>query len=303
MGTKYLIGGSTHTKLGIASVQLVDFLNSMEFSSRRVGFIGMGDIMRAADYKHLTANFKAAEIVDLDDAFEELRSIKDHDDIKGHQEANAIAEMSLKSITEALRIGKMEREIAGDGLRTLYSSGGDDTIILSLYGSDGNCIPFFHAPRSDYKLRKNDVFIFSIEVSSPSGHWVELSRMFYLGEPTDLTQRLHKFVADSLIDAETQLKPGKSGEEIFSFLNKGAKEQHFKLEHEYQGHSIGLDVIERPFIRSGEKMRLREGMVISFHPIVADKDDRSMGYMSNVYVVGKDGASPLSKLPLDPIYK
>jgi hypothetical protein len=41
---------------------------------------------------------------------------------------------------------------------------------------------------------------------------------------------------------------------------------------------------------------------IVVHPKVLDKDEKAIAYFSNAYLVEHDGATPLSKIRLDPIY-
>jgi Xaa-Pro aminopeptidase len=64
----------------------------------------------------------------------------------------------------------------------------------------------------------------------------------------------------------------------------------------WSGHGIGLDVIEPPAIVSDDDTVLEEGMVISVHPHVLNKDKTNGGHIGDAYVVRKGGGEPLSRM-------
>jgi Xaa-Pro aminopeptidase len=62
----------------------------------------------------------------------------------------------------------------------------------------------------------------------------------------------------------------------------------------WDGHGIGLDVIEPPLLLRGSEETLKANMVMNIHPGLA-YGDRMLGmYIQDNYVVQEGGAEPLS---------
>jgi len=64
------------------------------------------------------------------------------------------------------------------------------------------------------------------------------------------------------------------------------------------GHSIGMTMIEHPRIGEGSEFALVENMVCSMHPHVITGDNSASLYFQETFLVGRDGATPLSGVPV-----
>jgi len=275
---------------------------------RRIGIVGLAQVMKIEDYVALTAAFPEAEIVDAQDAFERARARKSEEEHEGVRESARIADACFERLLEVVRPGIAEREIGAAVYERCYALGGEDPLFLSMYaepGGDGKVAGSF-GPPADRVLRRGDQHTFSFELIGPLGYWVELARMVVLGEPHALQVELNAAVAAGLEAGRAQMRPGRRPDEVQRAI-LDAVEAHGARSTYWSGHGLGQDVIEEPWLglevvqdrtaRSG--WILEEGMAFSCHPYVVDRDERAIGYMADTYIVREDGGEVLSTKPLE----
>lgn len=274
-----------------------------------VGVVGLNNTMKLEDYNYLRQELPAIEWVDASVAFEEVRSLKSKSEIEGIKEANRIIEAGFDSIIEHIRPGMTEEEAVSVAYRTVHALGAKDTLFLTLSSEEPGAVePIFLNPRPRL-IKEDDYLIVSLEITGPSGHWVEHSRMFRFGKRDEETEKLARLVARGIQYAEKTMKPGVKVTDVQAELEKMAAEEGAVCGH-LTGHGIGMDVIERPFVarqtgtsfigvevpgkEDEQLLYLKEGMVISFHPQIMNPDMNKSAYMSDVFVITATGAERLS---------
>ncbi|MBB6446567.1 M24 family metallopeptidase [Bacillus benzoevorans] len=290
-------------------LEIVRIFNKQNIAEGVVGVIGLNNTMKIEDYDYLKQELPHIQWVDASVAFEEVRSIKSKTEIEGVKEANTIIEAGFDSIIEHIRPGMTEEEAVSVAYSTVHALGARDTLFLTLSSEEPGAVePIFLNPRPKV-IKENDYLIVSLEITGPSGHWVEHSRMFCFGTRDEEMERLARLVARGIEYAEKTMKPGVKVTDIQEELEKMAAEAGTVCGH-LTGHGIGMDVIERPFVARqtgtsfigvevpGEEdeglLYLKEGMVISFHPQIMNPDMKKSAYMSDVFVITVDGAQRLS---------
>lgn len=276
----------------------------------KVGVVGLNNTMKLEDYYSLKQELPGIEWQDASIDFDIIRSIKSEQELEGVREANRIIEAGFDEIIKHIRVGMTEEEAVSVAYSKVHAMGAKDTLFLTLSSEQPGAVePIFLNPRPR-KIKDKDYLIVSLEITGPTGHWVEHSRMFCFGERDRESERLAKAVADGILIAEQKMKPGVNASDIQEELDKLASELGYQCGH-LSGHGIGMDVIERPFVArksnttfvgvevpgagDSEILTLKEGMVISFHPQLMLKDLSKSAYMSDVFIIKADGAQRLSK--------
>lgn len=275
---------------------------------RRIGVVGLTQVMKVDDYLALREAFPAAEIVDSTDAFEHVRARKSDEELKGVREATRIAEACFERLLEVTRPGTTERAVGAEMYQRTYALGGEDPLFLTMYGvpnGDGTVSGQF-GPPGDRVLDPGELFIFSFELIGPLGYWMEFSRMVTIGEPSDLQRRMNVAVRAGMDAAAAAMRPGAGPGQVQRAL-LDAVAQHGARSTYWSGHGLGQDVIEEPWVGlevvqdrdvpSGWTIEPR--MALSIHPYVSDQEDRAIGYMANTYITGDGPAEPVSKVSLD----
>ena len=279
-----------------------------ELGARRIGVVGLGQVMKVEDYLAVRAALPDAEIVDATMAFERVRAAKEPLELEGAREATRIAEKAFARILEVAGAGVSERTIGAEAARVALAEGGQDLLFLTMYGrerEDGTVGGHFGIPH-DRVLRPGDVHTFSFELIGPLGYWMELARMVSIGPATELTTRLNASVAAGLQAGGDALAAGADPGTAQRAIEAAAAEHGSHCAY-WSGHGIGQDVIEEPWVgldvvqdRDAPPAEpLATGMVLSLHPFVIDDGDQGIGYMADTFVVGEGGAAPISALSRD----
>jgi Xaa-Pro aminopeptidase len=274
---------------------------------RRIGVVGLGQVMKVEDYLALTGAFPDAEIVDAGDAFERIRSHKTAYELEGVRESVAIADACFDRLLEIAWPGITEREIGAALYERCYALGGEDPLFLSMYPEerDGRVEGRF-GPPVDRVLDEGEQLVFSFELVGRMGYWMEFARMVVFGEPTELQQRMNDAVIAGLQAGAAQMLPGRRPDEVQQAI-LGAVARHGADCSYWSGHGLGQDVIEEPWLgleivqdRSvPSTWELAEGMVLANHPSAVDREGLAVGYMANTYVVTPSGGEALSQKPLE----
>jgi Xaa-Pro dipeptidase len=166
---------------------------------RRIGVVGLGQVMKVEDYLALAGAFPDAEIVDAGDAFERVRAHKNAYELEGVRESVAIADACFERLLEIAWPGISERELGAAMYERCYALGGEDPLFLSMYPEerDGRVEGRF-GPPVDRVLDEGEQLVFSFELVGRMGYWMEFARMVVFGEPTDLQQRMNDAVTAGL---------------------------------------------------------------------------------------------------------
>lgn len=290
-------------------LELARCLQEAGIKDGKVGVVGLNNTMKIEDYQYLQKEFPNVHFEDATLTFEKIRAIKSESELDGVREANRIIEEGFDRIIESIKVGMTEEEAVAVSYQEVHKLGAKDTLFLSLSSENpGEVEPYFLNPRPRV-INKGDYLIVSLEITGPTGHWVEHSRMFCFDERNEEMERLANTVSKGLAMAEKEMKPGVKAIDIQLKLEELAKEDGYLCGH-LSGHGIGMDVIERPLVAKpldidfvgvevptgqDDLTTLEEGMVISFHPQIVHPNQSQSAYMSDIFIITKDGAERVSK--------
>lgn len=126
-------------------------------------------------------------------------------------------------------------------------------------------------PSDDKKLKKGDIINIDVTVIKDGFHG-DTSKMFFVGKPSVLAQRLVKITQECMYLGIKMVKPGMRLGDIGHAIQKHAESNHFSVVREYCGHGIGEVFHEEPqVLHYGEKgtgMELVEGMTFTIEPMI-----------------------------------
>lgn len=274
---------------------------------RRIGIVGLAQVMKVEDYLALRAAFPEAELVDAQDAFERVRAHKSAEEIEGVRESVAIADACFDRLLEVARPGITEREIGAAMYERCYALGGEDPLFLSMYPERvGGRVEGRFGPPDDRVLDRGEQLIFSFELVGMTGYWMEFARMVVFGEPTEVQQRLNAAVTAGLKDGAAAMTPGRRPDEVQRAVADAVAAHGARCSY-WSGHGLGQDVIEEPWLGLEvvqdrdvpSAWELADGMVLVNHPYAVDAEGRGVGYMANTYLVTERGGEALSAKALD----
>ena len=129
-----------------------------------------------------------------------------------------------------------------------------------------------HGIPDDEKLLKDgDIVNIDVTVIKDDYHG-DTSKMFIVGKPTILGERLCKVTQDSLYLALKMVKPGIRLRTIGAAIQKFVEAEGFSVVREYCGHGVGTEYHTDPQVlhygRPGEGMPLKAGMIFTIEPMI-----------------------------------
>jgi methionyl aminopeptidase len=128
-----------------------------------------------------------------------------------------------------------------------------------------------HGIPGDRKLRDGDILNIDVTVLKDKYHG-DTSKMFVVGKPSVLADRLIKVTQECLYRGIELVKPGTRFGEIGAVIQQYAESQRFSVVREYCGHGIGAIFHEPPNVLhygsadSGET--IQEGMIFTIEPMI-----------------------------------
>ncbi|WP_168587911.1 M24 family metallopeptidase [Saccharopolyspora sp. ASAGF58] len=288
------------------AVGLVEALKSRQ-QNRRIGIVGLGEIMKVQEYLHIVRELPQAEVSDATAMFERVRAVKSEAELRGAEESAYITDRCFERLLEIARPGITERAVAAEMYSTAAALGGEDPLFLTMYADEepGGPCPTFGAPR-DRELRAHDVFTFSYELVGPAGYWVELSRMVTFAPPSEPVRRIAGAVSAGMAAAAQAIGPQVSTADVQKRVIEAVEAEGVKSSY-WSGHGLGLDVLEEPWVgldvvqddsSAGAVPVLNPGMVLALHPMLWDAGTAAMGYMADTHIVTDTGCRALSQFPV-----
>ncbi len=177
-----------------------------------------------------------------------------------------------------------------------------------------------HGIPSAKKLKNGDIVNIDVTIIK-DGYHGDTSKMFFVGKPSILAERLCRISRECMRLGVEMVKPGIHLGDIGHNIQKHAEANHFSVVREYCGHSIGKVFHEEPQVLhygdAGTGVILEPGMTFTIEPMinagkrhvrlmpdqwtVVTKDRSLSAQWEHTLLVTEDGYEVLTQLPGDEI--
>jgi methionyl aminopeptidase len=128
-----------------------------------------------------------------------------------------------------------------------------------------------HGIPGDKKLKAGDIVNVDITVIKDGFHG-DTSRMFHVGEPTVIGDRLSRVCHEAMWQGIREVRPGARLGDIGHAVQTYAESNRFSVVREYCGHGIGRGFHEDPQIlhygKRGTGLELVAGMTFTIEPMI-----------------------------------
>lgn len=131
-----------------------------------------------------------------------------------------------------------------------------------------------HGVPGDKCLRSGDILNIDVTIIK-DGYHGDTSKMFIIGEPSVLAQRLVRVTKAAMYLGIAQVRPGVRLGEVGHAIENYAKAHRFTIVEEFCGHGIGREFHEEPqvlhyskFSDSNSKIILQPGMCFTVEPML-----------------------------------
>lgn len=199
---------------------------------------------------------------------DELRLIKDAEEIQTMREAGLLAARGMAFVINHLKSGITEKELADELDFFFKKAGGEGAAFASIIAFGDNSA-FPHHRSTTRALKQNEIVL--IDIGATWRHYQsDMTRTLFFGDADPLLLEIHGVVAEA---QRAALNLCKSGAKIGD-LDKAARghiEQkgYGPLFSHGLGHGIGLEVHEFPSLKNKDPFKdiaLEQGMVVTIEP-------------------------------------
>lgn len=214
-------------------------------------------------------NFKekldGIELVPTQGLVEELRRIKDEEEISFIRKAAAFGDQAFNEILNYVKVGITEKELERELQYITKKTGADDIGFPAIIASGINSsMP--HAVPSDKKIEDGDFITFDMGAMY-KGYRSDMTRTIAVNHASDRQKEMYELVRLSQEAGTKAVKAGADGKTPHNaakdILEKAGVEGIF----EYGvGHGVGLDIHEDPFMNSRCSLTLQAGDIVTMEP-------------------------------------
>lgn len=207
-----------------------------------------------------------AELVSLGAAVEDLRAVKDEDEIDALREAAAIADAALAEILEGLVMGRTERHVARELERRMLDKGAEAAAFDSIVAAGPNSAVPHHRP-TDRRIGYGDLLKIDFG-ARVRGYHSDMTRTFVVGaEPVPWQIELYELTFAAQRAGREALAPGVEVTAVHAaaraVIEAGGHGEHFP---HGLGHGVGLQIHEAPLIAPTGTGRLRALTPVTIEP-------------------------------------
>ncbi len=239
----------------VANLVRKEELHSLAFEETTVSFLEYSVLEEIID----------AELVPVSQMIEELREVKDEEEIAIIEKACHIADMAYDHILKMIQPGMTEIEVANQldfYMRSLGASGVSfDTIVASGLRS---AMP--HGVASKKIIEQGDLITLDFGCYY-EGYVSDMTRTFAIGDPGEKLKEIYQIVLDAQLAVIDAAKPGMTGVQLDAvardYISKHGYGEAFGHS---TGHGIGLEIHEGPNVSSRAEKQFVPGNAITDEP-------------------------------------
>jgi Xaa-Pro aminopeptidase len=228
----------------------------------RVGY--QGTELSARDAARL-GELVAGTLVDVGEALELLREVKDADEVAAIREAGVVAGAALAEVLPTVRLGEREIDVAARLEAALRVRGSEwhpfETIVAS---GPRSALP--HARTSERRLARGDLLLIDFG-AKVRGYCSDITRTVTLGGADERQRAVYQLVYAAQRAAREGIRAGMTGGEADALAREPITARGFGEAFGHSlGHGVGLEVHEGPRLAVGVRRPLPVGAVVTVEP-------------------------------------
>ena len=231
---------------------------------KRIGF--EDEALLYATYRDLTAGLDSeVELVPLGSAVDELRSVKEPEELDALKRAISITDDAYAAAVAGLEAGMTEVELARRIEQELRNRGAQREAFDTIVASGPHAARPHHAP-TERRIQPGEPVIIDMG-AHVDGYNGDLTRTTWVGEPTDELRRVYAAVEAAQRAALNAIQDGVAAKEVdaaaravLDGLGLGEAFTHGV------GHGLGVRVHEGPSAGTASEDVLRTGQVLTVEP-------------------------------------
>jgi len=243
------------------------FLSAIEKADKKYGLAGkiiaVNDGIVAINMLDI-GNFLDVKFINGNSILEDVRIRKTQEEKDCMRKAAKIADEVVEETIKFIKPGLTERDIVKK-LEELYTAKGVSMSFHPIVASGPNTSkPHYNG--DSRVIQEQDIIIIDTGCRY-KGYCSDISRTVFVGEPTEEQRKIFDICVKATTTGEMAVREGVPAEEVDMAARniiKAAGYGDYFLNR--TGHGIGIAVHEGPYIRTGNKQILENGMCFSVEP-------------------------------------
>jgi Xaa-Pro aminopeptidase len=251
------------------------------------------DVLPYLEWERLNAG--GAKLVATHGVVDDVRAVKDEEEVAKLQRAASIADRGLEALTAETWVGRSEREIAWRLRELLHAHGADGLAFESVVAAGANgALP--HADPTDQIVGRGMLVTIDWGVRA-HGYCSDCTRTFSTGGLPDRLRRIYDVCLEAQLRAVAGIKAGMTGVEADALAREPITDAGFGAEFGHGlGHGIGLAVHEAPRLSSESTDTLEAGHSVTIEPGIYVSGVGGVR-IEDLAVVRDDGVQVLTSFP------
>ena len=265
-------------------------------SSKRLGFESVRmSLKQFHEFEEIISSENiGAELVPTENIVEQVREIKDEEEIEKTRQALLLAEKAFERLLQEIQPGMTEKRIAWLLEKEMRESGAEALSFPSIVASGPNsALP--HAIPGDRAWMKGEPLLFDWGAKL-SGYCSDISRTLFFGKTDSTFQKVFQTVVDAQKKAIDAIRDGAGTRAVDRIARNYIENKGFKGKFGHGlGHGTGLAVHEAPRLSPLKDTVLKAGMLVTVEPGIYLPDWGGVR-VENQVVVRDKGAEVLNTL-------
>ena len=251
------------------------------------------DVLPYLEWERLNAG--GAKLVATHGVVDDVRAVKDEEEVAKLQRAASIADRGLEALTAETWVGRSEREIAWRLRELLHAHGADGLAFESVVAAGANgALP--HADPTDQIVGRGMLVTIDWGVRA-DGYCSDCTRTFSTGGLPDRLRRIYDVCLEAQLRAVAGIKAGMTGIEADALAREPITDAGFGAEFGHGlGHGIGLAVHEAPRLSTESTDMLEAGHCVTIEPGIYVSGVGGVR-IEDLAVVRDDGVQVLTSFP------
>lgn len=246
--------------LDIKDVTENDYLSFFQ-NCQSVGF--EENYISYAEYKKMIVRYRIKDAVETEGLIEKLRIIKKQDEIDKIEKACNITDNCFLHITDYIKPGMTEKDIAIEIEKTILESGAEGLAFETVVASGENSSKP-HAVPSDRVIQSGDPIVLDFGARY-QGYCADMTRTVFVGSVSDEARKLYEFVLAVQTRAFNKMKNGADCRQIAKDVQTELNARNYEMIHAL-GHGVGIEVHEKPYLSINSNSYLKENMTLTNEP-------------------------------------
>jgi Xaa-Pro aminopeptidase len=237
-----------------------------------------------------------AETVPAGGSVEQLRRVKDAEELRAIAEASRLADSVSEWTIERGFAGRSERDVARAAEARIRELGGDPSFPAIVAAGPGGALP--HAEPGEREIGRGELVVFDMGAML-DGYCSDGTRTYATGDPGEEGRAVYTTVLEAQLAALDAIEAGARGEDVDSVARKAIEAAgHGDRFGHGLGHGVGLEVHEAPRLSPRSDDVLAPGEVVTVEPGIY-LPGRLGVRIEDFVVVEEGGHRNLSTLPKD----